>query len=274
MVASAPLRGAEAYATAGPVALTPRPAPREPAGEVVFAGEGWLAGHPVTTSCRVRGRGWEVGVDESHRYWVSERGETIVEVRSPPDEDDSSVVLGPPLILAMALRGTFYLHASAVAIRGRRGIVALCGPSGAGKSTLAAAAAASGEWLRCGDDLIAVADRRVSTALVHVPQLKLADEDQPARSLPEQVPLLGLVWLAPPVEAGSPQLSTLAGAAAVTRVVAATVAARLFPPQLGERHLGFCAHVARAVPVADLIYPRRRELIPGVLQAVRRWIGA
>lgn len=71
-------------------------------------------------------------------------------------EDAASYLLGPVLGLALRLRGTTCLHASAVEIHGRA--VIFPGEEGAGKSTTAAALARRGHAV-LSDDVVALAER-------------------------------------------------------------------------------------------------------------------
>ena len=92
---------------------------------------------------------------------------------------DEEVFLGPALLLALALRATFTLHASAIAYAGRA--VLFAGDSGAGKSTLAAALARiqSRGATRLADDIVPVSIRGGRlVAWSDYPQLKLPPDAQ------------------------------------------------------------------------------------------------
>ncbi len=273
VVSNLPLPAAAGTAVARVAARTERrsPPPATDGDPVVYDGEGWLEGRPVHARCVARGDGYEIAVAEAGRYWVAADGGAILELEAAGAGD---ALLGPPLLLALALRGTFALHAAAYGDAGGDGIVALCGPSGAGKSTLAAASEAQGDGLcRLADDLLPLASGEPGTALLGFPQLKLAAAQQPRLERGGgRVPLRGIVWLGRPALDREPVVRTRHGAAAVPTLVAASVASRLFPPPLAARHLEFCAALAAAVPVGVLSYPRRREAIPAVFAAVDRWL--
>jgi len=90
------------------------------------------------------------------------------------------VVLGPGIMIALALRGTFTLHASACAVGDR--VVLFVGDSGAGKSTLAAhLGRAEDGFTRLVDDVLPIelGTGRAPIARIDYPQLKLPPDEQP-----------------------------------------------------------------------------------------------
>jgi hypothetical protein len=180
------------------------------------------------------------------------------------------MALGPPPILALALQGVTCLHAGAVATE--HGVVAFVGRSGAGKSTLAdfLQRHESG-WSRCADDILAVALGNGGVdALLQFPQLKLDRDEQWCPPKPERLPLLAFYVLGDdPPEAENIVLRPLSPRESTAELVSHTVAWTLFAPDLLTRHLEFCASAAQAVPVRELSYPKRIELLPEVGEAIR-----
>jgi len=204
----------------------------------------------------------------------------------------SQSVLGPGLLLALALQGSFAFHASA-AVLGERAVVFL-GDSGAGKSTLAADLDqrwADG-WQRLADDVLPVAPAADGglDAWPEFPQLKLAAEAQYVAdgSRPERVPVAAIYLLdafnattadSAPTAATAPAETAAADEVMITAVsprdavltlVAHTMAGRLFAPDLAVRHFAFCAAAAAAVPLKHLRYPRRMEALDAVAEALAR----
>ena len=200
--------------------------------------------------------------------------------------DDPAIaqsILGPGLLLALALQGSFAFHAGAAAL-GERAAVFL-GDSGAGKSTLAAdldQRRADG-WQRLADDVLPVAPAADGglDAWPEFPQLKLAAEAQyvAGGSRPERVPVAAIYLLdafsastdAPASAsdiAAAVTISTVSPRDAMLALVAHTMAGRLFAPDLAARHFAFCAAVAAAVPLKRLRYPRRLEALDAVAQAL------
>lgn len=162
-------------------------------------------------------------------------------------------LLGPALALALARRGTFVLHASAVVWSG--GVIGFLGESGAGKSTLARLLAAEGAVL-AADDLLAVTEG--PAALPHYPQLKLDEAAAAAIArLAPRYPLLGLYELAPGKEVEVEELPAVTAAALLLKH---TIAGRLFSRDLLAAHLAFMGEVAGRVAVHRLRVPRRMDV--------------
>ena len=183
--------------------------------------------------------------------WTAE-GVTLTELES--------AVLGPPLILALALQSTFCLHAGGVALGGA--VAAFAGAPGAGKSTLVqqllgALPGAS----RVADDVLPWAttgdDDRVSS-LPYYPQPKLPDAQQPWQHLPPRLPLASVFVLAGDGHrVDRVSCTALSPARAVTAWLEQTMAVSLFPPPLLHRHLEVCTRAAASVPTYELRYPWR-----------------
>lgn len=193
----------------------------------------------------------------------------VIEVLVPPGPDADRwlehVLLGPPLLLALAQRGVFALHAGAVAVAGR--LLVFVGASGAGKSTLAGSAGTA--WQSFADDLLPVeitADGTVR-GLGGFPQLKLAPAHRRARE-GETLPLAAVVLL--DGEAPEPTLRPLPPAEAAATWVAHTMIARLFSPRLLADHLAWATRGASAVPTYAVRLPRGLER----LGELRAWLAA
>lgn len=196
------------------------------------------------------------------RVW--RRGEVL-----PPWNQVELALAGPALILAMALRGDFCWHASAVALEGA-GVFVFLGDSGAGKSTLAARLAnGTPGWSRVSDDLALIRcqpDGPGARVLPCFPQPKLPLEaGRRVLSLPKQIPLAA-VFVLEKAEGDELATSTLGGSAAVASLIEHSVATRLFGPETMARHLDSCSRLASEVRCFRLQYPHR----PDVIEEVRR----
>lgn len=247
-------------------AADPRPEagdrPDPPAGtpERVFDGEGWVGGELLRVETRHRDGRYSLRVAGTGLLHVSAREIECVSLEAGArDGPLTATLLGPALVLALALRGVFCLHAAAVARGGRA--VAFLGASGHGKSTLAAGLDRSGAWRRIADDVLPVAfsaDR--PWALPAFPQLKLparlqtADRDSWAQPL-------AAAHVLEPVDGGHAGarvgLETFAPSSATVSLCAHTVGSRLFASDLRARHLAHCGHLAASMAVGRLIYPLR-----------------
>jgi len=169
-------------------------------------------------------------------------------------------LLGPPLLLTLALNAQFCLHASVVA-RGDRA-VAILGDSGAGKSTAARVLAKCYGWDRLADDVAAFARLGEGDELQvfgNFPQLKVSASDawrlSPARLCAVIDLRLGKSALGA-VPLTMPQVAL--------KLAGRTMAARLFPHAVLEQHLALCAQATRSVQGFDFVYahtPRALEAL-------------
>lgn len=160
--------------------------------------------------------------------------------------------LGPPLILGLALRDRWLLHAAALVTHENRAVV-IAGASGAGKSTLAAWLDRAEPYRRIADDLLGVkVDDEGVYAETGFPQLKLPAALQ---SAPETIEVAAVYLLRPPLDSGRFDTRELDSTDRLVTLAAHSVAARLFPDALLRRHLRFCSAVAHAVPMVEITYP-------------------
>lgn len=186
-----------------------------------------------------------------------------------PSPVEVEVLFGPALVLLLASRGVFCLHAGSVR-RGREA-VAFLGPSGAGKSTLARAAPRAGGWERIGDDLLPVVlSGSGADALPRFPQLKLPEEAQWGLGRQGRIPLRAAyeVRTRPPAKDVEVAVTATDGREGLLRLLRFTVAARLFDRTMTERHLAFCDSLAGRVRVGEFSYPRSFEALPAVYAAL------
>ena len=244
--------------------LSRRPVEVPPA-EAVFDG----AARVGLRDCRVRSLaapGRDLLEISGAGTFAMPHGQDRIEIDPEPGAGKAAVeeaLLGPALALALARRGTFVLHASAV-IRGG-GVIGFLGESGAGKSTLARLLAAEGAAL-AADDLLAIAEG--PAALPHFPQLKLDEAATAAIArLAPRYPLLELYELAPGEEVAVEELAPVTAAALLLRH---TIAGRLFPRDLLAAHLAFMGETAGRVAVKRLRVPRRMDVGGEVLPQLGR----
>lgn len=251
------------------------PSPTRP----VFDGDAQVGNR----SCRVRSLTTPASdfleISGAGRFAIH-HGEARIDVEPEPGAEEEAVaeaLLGPALALALARRGTFLLHASAVILK-EQGVLGFLGDSGAGKSTLARLLTAAGGGVAlAADDLLAVMElAEGAAALPHVPQLKLDPVAMATiAGLEPQVPLRGLYALgpAPPaatVEAGEP----LPPASAAALLIRHTIAGILFSADLLAAHLDVMSRLALRVPLRPLAVPRRLEIGAEVLRRLREDLRA
>jgi len=237
--------------------------PPPPPAALTCRAVGWVGGAQSEVEVWSAPPGVLLRTSGGRDFYLPPDGSSILDAGQPTADWtplDGEILLGPALLLALASRGTFGLHASAAAFRGR--LTVFLGESGAGKSTLAAyLPAASREWTRVGDDILPVAasPSRVE-ARPRSPQLKLAADSQPGAASPEQIPVSRIILLEH--SDGAPAVESLPRGDAAKTLIGHTAAARLFDPRLLAAHLAFCADAARRVPAFRLSHPRRMDALP------------
>ena len=221
---------------------------------------GWLGGREREVTSRAFRGGFHVSVGGAGEYLVQDGG--LVLAALPPRVPDpmlyEEAILGPPLLLALALRGIFCLHASAVASGG--GGLAILGESGHGKSTLARwLGEQSRRWRWLSDDITPIRPHpggaRIEPAF---PQLKLARVVVPA-----DVALRAFVELSPTAEP-TPRLEALGPRDRFVALSRSVAAARLFGEELAGAAFDACSELARRLPGQRLHYPHRWEALPEV----------
>ncbi len=230
-----------------------------------WIGNGWrqVTGYSLLEGCRIEVAG--IGA-----YWIAKDGKEIVCTRQESEAGIDLLIeaaIGPALILALALGGTWCLHGSAVEFKDR--IIAFIGESGKGKSTLAHWLDGQDalNWRRLGDDILPVSlrDDRLDY-LLHFPQPKLPADQQPSMHLDERLPLDAMYVLRRPTSRDERVvIHSLQKQEGALSLVRHTVASRLFDSDLLSDHLDFCVRAGSLVPLRDLVYPLR----PGALQDVQ-----
>lgn len=219
--------------------------------------------------CNVRSLiapGLDLLVIEGAGTFALPHGEDRIEVDPAPGARDAfleEALLGPALVLALARRGAWVLHASASVLGD--GVVAFLGESGAGKSTLARLLADEG-LPRAADDLLAITEG--PAALPHFPQLKLEPAEMAAISaLEPRYPLIGIYELTRGAEVASLELPMSKGTISLIRH---TIGGKLFDTELMAVQFGFAAQLATRVPVRTLHVPWRMNVAAEVLAELRR----
>ena len=259
-----------------PPGMPDRPPGASPApGRLVYRGPAWIGLEWRQVECRGSEGGYAVSIDGVGVVQVAPDGsraglELDGELGCRVVEE---VVLGPALTLALALRGIFCLHASAVV--GPTGeLLLFAGPSGSGKSTLARLLDAAG-WVRAADDVVPVAwSAGTLQALPRFPQLKLAPDAQPGAALPERMPVARLLTLAPGAPEEAVGVRPLGPREAALALLRHTAAARLFDRDLLERHLEACSRIASCGGVAELTLPWTGRLPPDLAEVLAAGLEA
>lgn len=230
---------------------------------------GWLLDELIEVSYGQDSSGYYIDIPGAGLYRVSNDGRVILQMKGTNPQNhrgSSEALLGPPLILALAVNDTWCLHASAVTWHGK--LIAFIAESGAGKSTLARYLDGREGFQRAGDDILPVAACGQGVCgLPRFPQLKLPPDQQPCFSVPESIPLAAVYLLGVEPEI---TISPVTPITAVESLIRGTAAARLFSPELLTKQLDFMREAACRVQVKKLSYPRDFSLLPSVAEAIIR----
>ncbi|NOT56799.1 MAG: hypothetical protein HOP18_19550 [Deltaproteobacteria bacterium] len=244
----------------------------------IYNGEGWIGGQWQAVKSWKTTAGYHIVIADMEHFTVTTDGSSIVRLSETlPCSSPllAEIVLGPVLLLALALNGIYCLHGSAVTRKDGTAI-AFLGSSGAGKSTLGLFLGRhpTSLWKSIADDVIALTLTEGRPFLLpDFPQLKWNHSEQSSLSTWSQLPLVRCYLLDAsdvPQPVGVILHSPMNQRSAFQTFVHHTHAARLFDAKLLTYHLGFCDDVTRAVPVRRLQYPRCLASLPLVTEAVRR----
>lgn len=232
-----------------PVPAWPRPRRSNESG-AVFADVGLLGGALRRVTCQTTADAIWLSGEDGGVVVVGNRGRLIEEIpaSSSPSPTPPHPLLSSALVLALALQGTFCLHASAVIVEQQA--IAFLGESGRGKSTLAAYL--SPTWPRLVDDVLPVTAS--AWCWPHFPQ------PLPVTTTATSLPLRAVYVLAE----GELTLSPLTPVDTALLLARHTIAAKLFPPPLLARHFDFCTQLGAKLCANRLQYPRQRNALPHV----------
>lgn len=242
---------------------------------LIYRGEGAFAGGMQTVSMYHHG---EIErLDNGHGLFLLEVANQRQAVIQPDqgliyclhpaglsDSLNAEILLGPVLLLLLASRGIFCLHASAVSIAGQA--VVFIGESGQGKSTLASVNLPA-DWSRLTDDITPVQIKDDGVYLLtDFPQLKLSS--QTISSVPSR---LSAVFQ---LGATTEQMICEPLALQQTVLLAArhTAASRVFSPLLLKNHLAFCTQLGQRISLQSLSYPRQITEIGELRRFIQSYI--
>jgi len=192
-----------------------------------------------------------------------------IRLLSPKPFDDRlnlEIVTGPALMIALAARGVYGLHAGA--ILAERGAVGFIAESGVGKSTLSSSA--EPDWRQLCDDIMPLeqtVDQEGYTYFLHdFPQLKLPNSVAPTR--PRGETQLGALIRLNAVESREIKFSRLKKAEALLQIVRHTVAAKLFDRSMMKHHVRFAKRLSTSVPMFEVSYPRDLDRLGELRSAI------
>lgn len=247
----------------------------KPSPRLISRMDGWVGDAQRLVEVYDESDGMLLKVKGCGEFFVTRHGETIGKLNAPTELTllDRKIILGPVLVLALALRGVWSLHTSAAMYK--ENLFAFCGESGQGKSTLAAYLCQSLDWLLVADDILPIQmNANGLHVLPHYPQLKLPPKDQPSVGMSENLPLKFICVLAHTEPDQIPELQRISTAQAVQALVGHVAGTRMFNASLLAKHLNFSVQVAKQIPVYQLKYPHRREALPLVMELLEKYANS
>lgn len=167
---------------------------------------------------------------------------------------DDTLLLGPVLILNLAMNQVFCLHASAFLLQGK--VFILMGESGTGKSTIARFMDDQPGVQRIADDILPlkIIDDNL-TVLPNFPQLKLASNDQ----YKGDVIATESILLFTQKSNDETELTSIDTFETIKSLVKHTVATKLFAKDELQNHLSFCHQVSSKVKSYRLNYQHSKK---------------
>jgi hypothetical protein len=226
---------------------------------VKYATTGFTGGRKRRVLLETRPEGATIEIQDFGRFSLSADGSIIAldHLVAPTARGlVEECTLGAPLIVSLALRDCWFLHAAAVVV-GEHTVV-FAGPSGSGKSTLAARLDCDVAYRRISDDLLGLcAGDGGLQAVSSFPQLKLPGGCQ--SRLPPS-PVRTIFVLQPASDGEELAVRKLEKSEKLIALTRHGVAARLFPPRVLARHLAFCREAA-SVDMTEVVYPRTERAL-------------
>ncbi|MBL4661346.1 MAG: hypothetical protein JKY19_13395, partial [Alcanivoracaceae bacterium] len=165
---------------------------------------------------------------------------TDAQIKAEIDDIDITLLMGPVIILNLALNSVYCLHASAFMLKDTAFIV--MADSGTGKSTIARYMHKQIAGKRIADDILPlkIKDNR-PIILPHFPQLKLSTQQQyQGKNINKKVVLL----FARTSEDGTSIMQT-DKIGSIKKLINHTVATKLFADKELKNHLDFCYQVSQ-----------------------------
>jgi hypothetical protein len=232
-------------------------------GELISRTNGWIGGVQRRVEVYDTSNGMLLNVENCGEFFITVNGEAIIKQNSQKGltKLDREIILGPALVLTLALRDVWCLHASAVMHKDN--VIVFLGESGQGKSTLAAYLSQNNEWRLVADDILPVAaDSNSVSVLPRFPQLKLPMDAQPGVHLPERLPLKIICVLEHTEPDQKPELHKLSTAQTVQSLLSHIAGTRMFTPSLLTQHLEFSTQASKQISAFRLKYPHKRDSLP------------
>ena len=233
-----------------------------------YEGQARFENRMQNVECWVQGKVRQINVDGKPvcRVSIKDRHIHLLNDNSFDEQLNLEVVTGPALIILMARRKTYCMHAGAVSTP--YGNIAFIAESGLGKSTLSAHE--SPQWRQLSDDILPIRLRNRKAFLSDYPQLKLrnAHVEEPVRSELE----LNLIVRLSADQPQQPEFRRMSNTEAMLEIVRHTVAAKLFDQKQMTQHTSYAKRLCLDVPIVELSYPRDLEKLTVLRRAITDYL--
>ena len=179
-----------------------------------------------------------------------------------PDKTDPIIMLGPALILNLAINNVFCFHASACVINDKAFV--FFATSGTGKSTIARFIGKSANAYRIADDIVPIKIiNNQLTLLTNFPQLKLNTQQQYNG---QQINKKAHFMFIKKDTNSKVSLSKLNVIETLKNLISHSIATRLFNAQHLKNHLNFCYQLASQSTCYQVNYQHSSDSLPEFLE--------
>ncbi len=179
-----------------------------------------------------------------------------------PDKTDPIILLGPALILNLAMNNVYCFHASACVMNDN--VFIFLATSGTGKSTIARFIGESANAYRIADDIVPVKIiNDQTTLLTNFPQLKLTTKQQyNGQPINKKVHFM---FIKKDTNA-KVSLSQLNAIETLKNLISHSIATRLFNAQHLKNHLDFCYQLSLQSTCYHVSYQHNSNSLPEFLE--------
>ena len=233
-----------------------------------YQGKAQFVGRLRDVTCWQGDNGIQLDIEGTPICRIDFKGDRIHLLTSGDFDDRLALeaVTGPALIVLLAMRSIYCLHAGAV--QTDVGNVLFIAESGVGKSTLSAQTGQS--WNQLSDDLFPISYKGKLRGLSRFPLLKLPNATVAFNGAASETIEIIFSLSDQPVKEIS--FERLSATDALLQIIRHTVAARLYDKSVMKKHIRFARHVVKNIPIVKLSYPRDYDQLPLLRKEITSYI--